>query len=220
MKSLLFLSSVQLLLSPLLLWAFQQPQHHRITSSVRGNQRGSRLHMADAVKRDSTELKKCLYREYTSFFAPMEKQFYDSNVKFIDPLNNIEGIDNYQKNVDMLAGRTSMGKLLFKDASIVLHNIKDLPDGRLQTRWTLQVTVKFLPWQPRPRFTGVSIYTLDANGKVQQQEDYWDSINLNSGQYRTVGRADALGDFYSQCKREDGAEMSAPELPVSTAVCD
>ena len=175
------------------------------------------LHMSkpiyDTVDANS-QLKRCLAREYSSFFSPMEKQFYSPNVEFLDPLNNIKGIDNYQKNVDMLAGRTKLGRILFHDASIVLHSVESLPDGRIQTRWTLQVQVKFVPWKPRPRFTGVSVYTLDGNGIVIKQEDYWDSINLRSGEYSSAAIGDAVGDFLSQCKRDDGAELSAPELPV------
>ena len=159
------------------------------------------------------DLKKCLFREYNSFFSPMEKQYYQSNVKFVDPLNNLEGIDKYQDNVDMLAGRTSLGKILFKDANIALHNIETLSDGRIQTRWTLRVTVKFLPWQPTPRFTGVSIYTLDNNGKIALQEDYWDSINLIDGNYNSVGLFEGISDFIGQIQQDNSAEQVAPELP-------
>merc|ERR1719378_113290 len=130
------------------------------------------------------DLKKCLKREYNSFFSPMEREYYKENVKFVDPLNNLEGVDKYQSNVDMLAGRTGFGNLLFKDAAITLHNIETLSDGRIQTRWTLRVTVKAIPWNPTPRFTGVSRYTLTDDGKIAKQEDYWDSINLFNGEYK------------------------------------
>ena len=56
----------------------------------------------------------------------MERQFYADNVNFVDPLTSFTGIEKYQNNVDMLAGRTTLGKFLFEDANIVLHNIKDL----------------------------------------------------------------------------------------------
>eukprot|EP01036_Dinobryon_divergens_P024512 gene24514-32969_t len=113
----------------------------------------------------------------------------------------------------MLAGRTTLGNLLFKDATISLHDIEVLSRNKLQTRWTLQVTVKSLPWQPRPRFTGISVYTLNDNGIITKQEDYWDSINLANGKYNKVSFVEALGDFLGQIQKESGAEMSAPELP-------
>lgn len=162
------------------------------------------------------ELEKVLRKEYGSFFSPMSKQYYSNNVEFIDPLNTLTGIDKYQQNVDMLAGRTTLGNLLFKDATISLHDIEVLSRNKLQTRWTLQVTVKSLPWQPRPRFTGISVYTLNDNGIITKQEDYWDSINLSNGKYNKVSFAEALGDFFGQIQKESGAAMSAPELPVTT----
>jgi SOUL heme-binding protein/Uncharacterized conserved protein (DUF2358) len=162
---------------------------------------------------DYPDLEKCLYREYSSFFSPMEKSFYSGNVKFIDPMTSFEGIEKYQNNVDMLAGRTGLGKIMFKDASIVLHNIEQLDKQKIQTRWTLQVTVKILPWQPRARFTGVSVYSIDNNGKVIQQDDYWDSVNLVGGKYVSKSTSEGIKDFLAQLRQEAGAEMAAPELP-------
>lgn len=163
----------------------------------------------------STEIEKCLYREYSSFFSPMEKSYYDDDVSFTDPLMKINGIEKYQSNVDMLAGRNVLGGLLFKEASISLHNITNISPNQIMTRWTLRVTVKALPWSPTVRFTGVSIYTLDKNGaKICAQEDYWDSINLQKGKYIQKPFLDGLGDFFSQLQSESGnAEMAAPEMP-------
>ena len=90
---------------------------------------------------DFPDVEKCLIREYSSFFSPMERKFYSPNVKFIDPMTKFEGIDKYQNNVDLLAGRVFPGKILFKDASIALHNIEQLGSNMIQTRWTLQVTL-------------------------------------------------------------------------------
>lgn len=161
----------------------------------------------------TSDLEKCLYREYSSFFNPMEKNFYDQNVQFVDPLVNFFGIDKYQANVDMLGGRNALGSVLFKDASINLHSISKIGDNKLMTRWTLRFTVKALPWQPRPIFTGVSIYTLNSSGKIIKQDDYWDSVNLKTGEYKKASFFDGLGDFLNQIQSESGAEMAAPELP-------
>eukprot|EP01038_Epipyxis_sp_PR26KG_P014416 gene14416-19347_t len=158
-------------------------------------------------------LQKILTREYATFFNPLRKEYYSKNVQFLDPLNNLDGIDKYQSNIDMLGGRTTIGSILFKDASISLHNIEILSKNQLQTRWTLQVTFKFLPWQPRPKFTGISVYTINDEGIIIKQEDFWDSINLKQGMYSKVGFTDAINDFLDQLKQESGAEMVAPELP-------
>ena len=150
----------------------------------------------NAVKegKDYNELMKCLSREYASFFDPMEKKFYAKDVQFIDPLNEFQGIGKYQNNVDLLAGRTRLGSFLFTDASISMHsirlvNVADVINGisntnsavddlRIETRWTLQVSIKSLPWKPRARFTGISLYTLDRNGIIQKQEVYLYSTAL------------------------------------------
>lgn len=42
---------------------------------------------------------------------------------FSDPLTSLTGVDSYKKNVDMLAGRTLLGTLLFDDAKINLHKV-------------------------------------------------------------------------------------------------
>ena len=158
---------------------------------------------------DYPELEKVLRREYTSFFKPMEKQFYDQNVQFIDPLTNFIGIDKYANNVDMLSGRTTLGKILFEDANINLHNIIQLSKNQLQTRWTLKVTVKAIPWKPRAVFTGVSIYTLNTQtNKIIKQDDYWDSINLINGKYTPVSFSLGLSDFLGQLKKEQMAEIA------------
>eukprot|EP01041_Mallomonas_annulata_P006879 gene6879-13953_t len=75
----------------------------------------------------------------------MDKTFYESDVSFMDPLLDITGIDNYQSNVDMLAGRNMFGSFLFKDASIALHSIVKPSENKLMTKWTLRVTVKAIP---------------------------------------------------------------------------
>jgi len=160
------------------------------------------------------ELERALQCEYATFFSPMERRFYDDGVAFVDPLTSFAGVDKYQNNVDMLAGRTALGSILFKDASIALHKITTLEPNKVQTRWTLQFTIKLLPWQPRPRFTGVSVYTLDPKtGKVLRQDDYWDSVNLEKGEYKTRPFSQGLNDFFTCLSGDQGAEMAAPELP-------
>jgi hypothetical protein len=160
----------------------RQLSTHTLSTLSKLSMSGEGAGGAGGAGADLSELKRVIRKEYASFFAPMERKFYSNEVEFVDPLSAFIGVDKYQRNVDLLAGRTSLGRLLFKDASIVMHDISDLPDGRIQTRWTLQLSVKAIPWQPRARFTGVSIYSVDrSKGVVLKQEDFWDSVNLKSG---------------------------------------
>ena len=47
------------------------------------------------------DVQSCLEREYGSFFAPLEPEYYLPDVTFEDPLSSLAGIDNYRGNVDM-----------------------------------------------------------------------------------------------------------------------
>jgi len=183
------------------------------------------------LKTAVSNLKQVLEREYITFFDPMVKEYYNPQVTFKDPLNNLEGIDAYQSNVDMLAGRTLMGKVLFDNASIQLHSVtggeidSDNNISNIQTRWTLRFTFQALPWKPTARFSGISVYTVQpcsANQvgiEITSQHDYWDNINLQPGdgsKYQDVSRLEGLQDLWNQLKPGGfQASAAAPELPYS-----
>jgi hypothetical protein len=158
-------------------------------------------------------LESCLKREYNSFFDPLERDYYDANVEFIDPLGRFIGINKYQDNVDFLAGRSGLGSFLFKNSFIRIFSVEQLEDSRIMTRWALHFTFIALPWQPTARFSGVSLYTVNNDTKIIKQEDYWDSINLNGGKYEEKNRREGFKDFLSQLRQDTTAEMVAPELP-------
>ena len=211
------------------------------SSPLHGNRRsGGRHHngvacsattSASSVEQSVAKLKRVLEREYLSFFDPMEREYYAPSVTFDDPLTDLEGVDAYQSNVDMLAGRNLVGSLLFRDASITLHSVtggdvsraKDVVSiSPILTRWTLRFTFQALPWSPSPRFSGISRYTVAPGGpagcQVLQQEDFWDSINLvPGGTYKKVDRKDAIQHFVQQLTPGNFEAPSAgPELPYQT----
>ena len=174
-------------------------------------------------------LKTVLEREYLSFFDPMRTEYYDTKVTFDDPMTSLAGVAAYQNNVDLLASRTFLGKLLFDDAGILLHSVTggqvNPINGSIQdiiTRWTLRVTVKLLPWTPTATFTGVSIYKVTPSSTPQGviivgQTDYWDSVNLiKGGSYGPIDKTIAITDFLNQL-RPGGfqAATAAPELPYT-----
>ncbi|CAK0893701.1 unnamed protein product [Prorocentrum cordatum] len=149
-------------------------------------------------------LKKCLAREYRSFFQPFESEFYSEAVTFTDPLNNLEGKEAYGRNVAMLSGESFVGNILFSDGYIDLHSVEDVPgdDRRLRTRWTLGFTFKLLPWAPKALFTGVSEYVIDGDAMVLSQRDYWDTLSLGSG-----------GSYEPEAPLAGAAELVAQLLP-------
>lgn len=172
------------------------------------------------------KLKKVLEREYVSMFDPMRTEFYSKDVTFDDPLTTLTGVQAYQNNVDMLASRTLLGRLLFRDGSIVLHSITggELQDNGdisdIVTRWTLRFTFQALPWAPTARFSGISVYSVMGGAGsegvlITAQADYWDSINLvKGGTYQKVSQLVALQDFVQQLKPGGlVATTAAPEVP-------
>jgi Uncharacterized conserved protein (DUF2358) len=179
-----------------------------------------------------SQLKRILEREYISFFNPMERDYYSETVTFLDPLTQLTGIDSYQNNVDMLSGRTLLGSVLFRDARIILHSVtggqlsKDDSNvvriDDIVTRWTLRFTFQILPWAPSPSFTGISVYSVEVGGpkniRIVQQNDYWDSINLQpGGAYKAVTNDVALKHFLSQLLPSNFKAVSAgPEIPFTT----
>ena len=130
---------------------------------------------------------------------------------FDDPLNSLSGLKAYRNNVDMLAGRTLFGGLLFSDAAINLHDVRELEDGRLQTRWTLRVCFSALPWAPTARFTGISVYDLDAENKIKGQTDYWD--RSTSTRVAILARRKATPSRTLSIKLLGGSKTSEGELP-------
>lgn len=169
--------------------------------------------------RDQKEaLKRCLAREYRSFFRPFEDKFYSEDVTFQDPLNNLKGKDKYRKNVEMLSGDSFVGNILFSDGFIDLHAVEDVPgdDRRLRTRWTLGFTFKLAPWQPKALFSGISEYTIDSDAKVLSQRDYWDTLSLgSSGDYVPEAVLAGLRDLGEQLL--PSILRSAEEPPAASA---
>ena len=207
------------------------------TTTTSATQEDSSL-MVQQVQASVQDLKRTLEREYASFFSPMERDYYAKSVTFDDPMTELEGIDSYERNVDMLSGKNIIGKILFRDAGIVLHNIKgghvtttttsndDDHDetgvmvSDLTTRWTLRLTFQALPWQPTARFSGISVYQVHPGGpkgvQVLKQTDYWDSINLQqngSGLYQKVAVTKALSDFLQQLLKP-ATNFAAPSAGI------
>lgn len=164
-------------------------------------------------------LKACLAREYRSFFRPFEADFYDEDVSFTDPLNQLKGQASYKANVEMLSGNSLIGNILFSDAFIDLHSVEEVPGEatRLHTRWTLGFAFKLLPWKPRALFSGVSEYTIDErNAKVLTQRDYWDTLSLEKeGEYVPEVPLSGLKDLVSQLLPDPLKPLEAQEPRVA-----
>jgi len=138
---------------------------------------------------------------------------YNEAVEFVDPLITLSSPAEYQKNVEMLAGKNLMGQLLFSDPGLILHTVTpgDAPN-KITTRWTLQFRFKLLPWAPLAQFSGVSMYTLDEQARVLKQADFWDSVNLQEGgKYEPASKIAALSDLLAQLAPPKVGALAASE---------
>jgi len=213
--------------------AFGRAPHARprtnLPSAVEAPSAGSELSAR------ASKLKQVLEKEYITFFDPMVTSWYAPEVSFRDPMTSLSGVDSYQNNVDMLAGRTLMGKVLFEGAGIILHSVTggeiverngEVAVDDIITRWTLRVTAKVLPWTPEAVFSGISVYKVQPGGpeglQIVGQTDFWDSINIAEGtdslnakeQYQEVPKPTAVQHFLDQLKPEGFvAPSAAVEVP-------
>jgi len=97
---------------------------------------------------------------------------YSPNVEFKDPLASYTGIDTYKKALTLLKDSQISNNVRFET-----HDVSIAAKGLVRARWTLSAECPLLPWKPRVVFTGVSIYTLNAAGKVIKHVDVWDSCD-------------------------------------------
>jgi hypothetical protein len=166
------------------------------------------------------DLKKVLRREYRTFFCPMERDYYSETVGFNDPLTTLSGLDAYQRNVDLLAGRTTLGSILFSDARIHLHDISggdvignnesDIYISDIVTRWTLSFCFKILPWKPTARFSGVSVYRVV--GVPQQPVAVVDKRREQQPHEQLVIQIVQQNDFWDSINLQpDGSYQAAPK---------
>ena len=97
--------------------------------------------LAQELKSDLTQMFDLAYEPKWSLYA--------EDVLFQDPLTRFRGIGKYQDNIQMLKDSP-----LFTGGKMDLHEVTVVDDTRVDTRWTLSMTFKPFPWQPRLLFTG------------------------------------------------------------------
>ncbi|CAM9525614.1 unnamed protein product, partial [Chrysoparadoxa australica] len=192
--------------------AFQPGNIDAKTSQIRTALATSPIETTDV----RAELKEVLRREYQSFFRPFESEYYSQDVTFTDPLTRFTGPQRYENNVMMLSGRSFPGDLLFDNANIVLHSVEDVGERGMRTRWTLSMSFKALPWKPVAKFSGISEYEINDKGLICSQVDYWDSVNLEDGQYKAQSTIKGVQDFVDQLKPvSEAAKAVGAEVPFT-----
>ncbi|MCS7030325.1 MAG: DUF2358 domain-containing protein [Gloeomargarita sp. SKYG116] len=106
-----------------------------------------------------------LEADYARFPRDQTYSIYAEDIVFADPMMRVRGRQNFQGMIHFLA-------TWFRDIRLDLHEMRQ--DGPvIHTRWTMS-WIAPLPWRPRVTVTGRSELTLNAQGLIQQQIDYWD----------------------------------------------
>ena len=108
--------------------------------------------LAQELKSDLTQMFDLAYEPKWSLYA--------EDVLFQDPLTRFRGMKKYQDNIQMLKDSP-----LFTGGKMDLHEVTVVDDTRVDTRWTLSMTFKPFPWQPRLLFTG-SLAHRPARGRA------------------------------------------------------
>ncbi|WZN63488.1 SOUL heme-binding protein [Chloropicon roscoffensis] len=100
----------------------------------------------------------------------IDKSVYAADVNFEDPITKYDSINGYLANIQML-------RYVFSP-EFILHQIYAVSETTLETRWTMNMKFRILPWQPDLTFTGTSQYEFDLQTeKVVRHSDTWDSIS-------------------------------------------
>ncbi|QDZ18762.1 SOUL heme-binding protein [Chloropicon primus] len=139
----------------------------------------------------------------------IDKSIYADDVKFEDPITKYDSINGYLANITML-------RYVFAP-EFILHKIYPVGDRTLETRWTMKMCFRILPWQPDLTFTGTSRYEFDLETeKVVRHSDTWDSIE--NQEYFSV---EGLKDLAKQAtKLEQTPDLDTPKYTVLKRMAD
>jgi hypothetical protein len=106
-----------------------------------------------------------LREDYARFPENQTYTLYAEDIVFADPIMRVRGRQKYQDMIRFLA-------TWLQHIRLELHEIYQR-NQVIHTRWTMSWTAP-LPWRPRVVVTGRSELTLNDQGQIQQQIDYWD----------------------------------------------
>lgn len=128
--------------------------------------------LADARAFLETELR-AMFSASTPPGAEITRARYSADVRFQDPVTNIQGIDAYALLVRAL-------KAAFRP-DFELRSVEAAAPDKVEARWTMTANVPLLPWSPVVPITGTSVYTVDlATGHVTSHVDEWDAVESNA----------------------------------------
>ena len=111
-----------------------------------------------------------LKSDYARFPFDQTYSIYAKDVFFKDPLSQFRGRALYQAMIGFF-------KTFFLNCKMDLHDIRQEGDT-IRTDWTLSWNTP-LPWKPHIAVPGWSELTLNSEGLIASQIDYWNCSRLD-----------------------------------------
>ncbi|KAF5178678.1 Soul heme-binding family protein [Thalictrum thalictroides] len=153
---------------------------------------------------DVKQLVDFLYDDLPHLFDDqgIDRNMYDEQVKFRDPITKHDTISGYLLNINLL-------KKLFQP-DFQLHYVKQTGPYEITTRWTMVMKFILLPWKPELVFTGLSIMGINPQTqKFCSHADLWDSIQNN--EYFSL---EGLLDVVKQLRIYKTPDLESPEYQI------
>jgi hypothetical protein len=122
---------------------------------------------------NTKDMKEVVVKKFRNYFAQMDfnnnfvlNEIYSDNVVFIDPIHEINGIDNLSKYFNKLNDNLIEGSFLFTDESI--------SGNKAYLSWEMNLKLK----KPNKnvKASGISVLTIEE--KIIKQRDYFDAGEL------------------------------------------
>lgn len=111
-----------------------------------------------------------LQADYQHFPHQQTFEMYAEDVYFKDPLSQFRGRAIFQAMIKFM-------DIFFLNCRMDLHNIQQT-GNQIRTDWTLSWNTP-LPWKPRIAVPGWSELTVNEQGLIASQIDYWHCSRLD-----------------------------------------
>ena len=93
---------------------------------------------------------------------------YAPDCTFSDDFSSYRGVDRFKRNV------ANLGNFIEEGSLNIDAELQELADGSVRSKWTFSSVLK-LPWRPRLAASGTTTHVFDANNRVIEHNERWES---------------------------------------------
>ena len=93
---------------------------------------------------------------------------YAPDCTFSDDFSSYRGVDRFKRNV------ANLGNFIEEGSLNIDAELQELADGSVRSKWTFSSVLK-LPWRPRLAASGTTTHVFDANNRVVEHNERWES---------------------------------------------